>query len=79
MIALAVSSGAALSQEGADVDGVVETGERTVVSIGLEAIEEEAGLVAWCWRRAARWFSARARRVAAALSFGRKVQASGSR
>lgn len=51
MIALAAGSGADFDAAGHDVDGVLRAGERTVFSIGLEAIEEEAGAVAWGWAR----------------------------
>ena len=58
MIALAAGSGATLEASGQDVDGVLDAGDRTVFSIGLEAVEEEAGLLAWVWGRLRRVFGA---------------------
>ncbi len=60
MIALAAGSGATLDACGQDVDGVLDAGERTVFTVGLEAVEEEAGLLGWGWawvRRALGWLS----------------------
>lgn len=51
MIALASNAGARFKADGWETKGVVDSGERTVFSLGHEAVEEEAGVIAW---RAAR-------------------------
>lgn len=59
MLALASAAGARFARDGWDVDGVVETGERSVFSLGREAVEEEAGVAAWSVAKLARWLQAR--------------------
>lgn len=65
MIRLAMGSGAAFEIEQTDADGVIDMSERTVFSIGLEAYEEEAGLIGWALSRLGRALTAPFRRRAA--------------
>ena len=59
MIALAAGAGARFAADGWETKGVMDTGERTVFSLGHEAMNEEAGVLAWRLARlrrgVARW------------------------
>ena len=49
MIALATGADARFAADGWETTGVMDAGERTVFSLGYEAVEEEAGVLSWGW------------------------------
>ena len=63
MLRLAMASGARFEVGAAEANGVLSTAPRTVFSLCLEWVEQEAGVIRWSWERA----QARLARIAARL------------
>lgn len=55
MLRMAVNSGATFEITASEADGVLQSEPRTIFSILLETVEEEAGVAFWAWDRFVAW------------------------